>query len=145
MKPRILAAGILVATTGLAAAHDTTPLEREMSRQAKLIEDGRRMGDLTFLELRRLQEEQVHIGWMLDDARSDGSVTAPEYRSVERALQGARRNIRAEASNDHLARWRLESSDGNSEAGFEGPRVRPWRWGFGRWGSGYGRYREDAQ
>ena len=139
MKRTLFAAGLLAASTGFAAAHDTTPLEREMARQAQSIEESRRLGDLTESELRQLQDEQSRIAWMLEQAQSDGSVTSTEYHSVEDALAEAKQNIATEARNPHVAEWRVRSSDGNgSDYNYERPRHN--RWGFGRWGWGGGRW-----
>ena len=139
MKRTLFAAGLLAASTGFAAAHNTAPLEREMARQARSIEDSRRLGDLSSSELRQLQDEQSRIAWMLEQAQSDGSVTSPEFHSVEDALAEAKQNIATEARNEHVAEWRDGRSDRTgSDYNYERPRHN--RWGFGRWGWGGGRW-----
>ena len=149
MKRTLLAAGLLAASTGLAAAHDTTPIEREMRNQAQLIEDGRRDGSLTWQELRQLNDEQSRIAWMLTQAQYDGSVTAREVGAICDAQEVAKSNIELEVADSDTSRWRRwyagrddrgHDSTGNGW-GRRDDNGRGWGgWGgYGRWGSGYGR------
>ena len=142
MKRLLIAATLIAASTGLAAAHDTTPLEREMERQSRNIEDGRRMGELDHREFRQLQDEQNRITWMLDNARADGTVTRIEYRAIEEAQSEATQSIATHVNNDHVAHWRVRSSDQGDQV-YETERPRYGRWGQGRWGWGYGRRTQD--
>lgn len=142
----LLAAGILAASTGLAAAHDTTPIERELTRHAQLIEDGRRSGELTLSEVRQLQDEQSRIVWMLRAARYDGNVTKREFDAICDAQEAATRSISYEMADADTSRWRQRYGRGDRDRdyGYDGY-GRGWGrgwgyggWGGGRWGSGYG-------
>ena len=142
MKRTLLATGLLAASTGLAAAHDTTPIEREMRRQSQLIEDGRRSGDLTWLEVRQLNGEQSRITWMLTQARYDGNVTRREFDAICDAQEQAKSNIAYEVADEQTSRWR-RSYSGRGDRGFGSGYGNGWG-GYGRWGWGYGRRNSDT-
>ncbi len=144
MKRFALAAGLIAASTGLAAAHDTAPVERELRRQAQLIEDGRRTGELTFQEVRMLTGEQSRIGWMLTQARYDGTVTRSEFNAICEAQEVAKSNIAFEAADSDTSPWRRRYADRYDRGYGDG-------WGrrddtYGRWGGwgGYGRWRNPG-
>ena len=106
MKRSILALAILAATPFAAQAHDTTPIEREMSRQYDLIKQYRRNGDLTRVEYRRLMREQGYVDDLLRQARSDGHVNGREFRRICNVQEGARENIYREATDWQYSRFR---------------------------------------
>ena len=143
MKRFALAAGLLAASTGLAAAHDTTPIERELRRQSQLIEDGRRDGSLTWQEVRQLNDEQSRIAWMLTQARTDGTVTRREFTAICDAQDVAKDSIAFEVADSDTSPWRRRYS-GRDDLGHDstgngwGRRDNGWG-GYGRWGQGYGR------
>jgi hypothetical protein len=150
VKRTLFAAGLLAASTGLAAAHDTTPIEREMRRQAQSIEDGRRIGHLTWLEVRQLNDEQSRISWMLTQARYDGNVTRREFDAICDAQELAKSNIAYQVADDQSSHWRRWFS-GRDDQGRDtygngwGQRNSSSGWGgYGRWGWGYGRRNSDT-
>lgn len=106
MKRTVLALAVLAATPFAATAHDTTPIEREMSRQFNLIKQYRRNGDLTRVEYRRLMREQGYVGNLLRQARSDGHVDRHEFRRICNVQEAAIDNIRDEASDWQYSRFR---------------------------------------
>jgi hypothetical protein len=147
MNRTLLAATFLAASTGLAAAHDTTPIERELSRQARLIEDGRRSGELTIPEVRMLESQQSRIVWMLRAARYDGNVTKREFNAICDEQEAAGRSIVAESTDADVSRWRRYRADRDDwdrdyDRGYDRGWGRGWggygSWGYGRWGYGYG-------
>ena len=143
----ILVAGLVVALPPVASAHDSAPIYRELSRQASLIDDGRRSGDLSRSEMRQLLDEQSNIRSMLQDAEYDGSLTGREVRLICAAQDEARRNIREQTNNDDVAYWRVREGD-KDELGYPRELSRSGQapgsgWGHGwgnRWGWGYGRH-----
>ena len=152
MKHLAVAAVLLAASTGLAAAHDTAPIELEMQRQAQAIEDGRRNGDLTWMEARQLNDEQSRIGWMLTQARYDGTVTAREVHAICDAQETAKENIATEVADSDVSRWRRWTSgrDDRGHGDGYGAGYGHDRWGWGdrggwgqRWGLGFGRGDRD--
>lgn len=106
MKRTFIAFAILAATPIASQAHDTTPIEREMSSQYALIKDYRRNGDLTRIEYRRLMREQDRIDDLFRQARSDGHVNGREFRRICKAQDDARDNIYREASDWQYSRFR---------------------------------------
>lgn len=108
MKRTLAVFAILAATPFAAQAHDTTPIEREMTRQYQLIKQHRRDGELTRVEYRRLLREQGYVGDLLRQARSDGNVTGREYRNIRNVQRNAQTHIHREASDwqySRLRRW----------------------------------------
>ncbi|MGQ0674275.1 MAG: hypothetical protein ACT4N2_15550 [Hyphomicrobium sp.] len=137
MKLPIFAAGVLAASTGMAAAHDTTPIERELRLQAQTIDDGRKNGDLTWHEARELWDEQARIVGLLRQARSDGTVNRREFNAIRDAQSEARETISAELTDGDFSRWRRWYAK-REERGYGSDYDRG-GWGYGRWGYGYGR------
>lgn len=78
-------------------------INARQDRQLERIEAGRRAGRLTRPELRVLMQEQRHIRRMERQVRADGRIGRREFERVDRALDIANRNIRAE-QHDHQAR-----------------------------------------
>ncbi len=110
MKRPLFALAVLVATPFAAEAHDTTPIEREMSRQYDQIKQYRRNGDLTRIEYRRLMREQDTIDNMLRQARSDGHVNQREFNRICDIQEAARENIYREATDWQYSRFRRWAS-----------------------------------
>lgn len=140
----LIAAGFATLIPTMASAHDSSPLYRELNRQASLIEQGRRLGDLTFQEVNSLQGEQSSIRSMLMSAQYDGSFTASEYRMIEHALSASARNIRLEKNNDHVAYWRIRGSSrtvnsGEDELGYPRELSRDGQGPANGWGRRWGR------
>lgn len=106
MSRTFIAIAFLAATPFAAAAHDTTPIERELTRQHDLIKTYRRSGELTGSEYRRLLREQAYIGDLLRQARSNGSVNEREFRRICNAQNDARDHIYREASDWQYSRFR---------------------------------------
>lgn len=106
MKSIALALGVVVATTGTVLAHDTRPLEREMSRQIFEIKQAHKDGDLTFFEYRNLMRRQGYVSDLLRQAHADGVVTAREYYQVKRVQRKARKAFYEEANDNQVSRIR---------------------------------------
>ena len=71
-------------------------IDARQDRQMTRITAGMHEGRLTRAEFHRLKQEQREIHAMERHFRSDGVINAPEFRHLERALDIASRNIRAE-------------------------------------------------
>jgi len=106
MKSVALGIAALIATTGLAAAHDTRPIDRTQAAQARQIEDGRYSGELTRREYRALVAEQDRIAELERKAKADGVVTGREYRQIREVQTEAGRHIYAEAHDANVSFWR---------------------------------------
>ena len=106
MKRITLALAVLAASPLAAKAHDTAPIEREMTRQYNLIKQYRRDGELTRVEYRRLLREQGYIDDLLRQARSDGHVNGREFRRICNVQERASENIYREATDWQYSRFR---------------------------------------
>lgn len=78
-------------------------INARQDRQMERIEAGKRTGRLTRAELRVLMQEQRNIRRMERHVRADGKIERREFQRVDRALDIANRNIRAE-QHDRQAR-----------------------------------------
>ena len=74
-------------------ANTTTTDARELSQRAR-IHEGRKSGELTNKEARRLNAQQRHIRSTERRAKADGNVTVQEKRKLRREQNRASRNIR---------------------------------------------------
>ena len=106
MKLAVLTTLALLATTGIASAHDTWSIDNTQARQRHRIEQGRLSGELTRREYWRLRAEQRHIAAMERRAKADGVVTAREYHAIRNAQRMARRHIYQETHDEQVSRWR---------------------------------------
>jgi len=106
MKVVLLSTAALLATTGVALAHDTSVIDSVQARQRHQIAYGRHVGELTRREYRQLMAEQAHIAAMERRAKADGIVTGYEYRAIRRAQRAAARNIYAETHDGQVSFWR---------------------------------------
>ena len=75
-------------------------INARQERQMERIHAGMRRGQLTRAEFRELMEEQHAIRAMERHFRADGWIGAREFRRLERALDLADFNIRAEKHDD---------------------------------------------
>jgi hypothetical protein len=96
----------LLATTGVAAAHDTSTIDTVRAQQRYRIEQGRQSGALTRHEYRQLRGEQARIAAMERQAKADGFVSRREYRAIRTAQYAAARHIYAESHDGDVSRWR---------------------------------------
>lgn len=87
-KTLIAAAAVLAATTATASAHSVRPIDRVMTEQAFKIEQGRRSGQITWTEGRKLRAEQREIARLRDVFLADGTLTRREFHTL-RAKQRA--------------------------------------------------------
>ncbi len=71
-------------------------IEARQARQMERIRSGMHSGRLTRAEFRELMHEQRAIRKMERHFRADGAIDGREFRHLERALDLASRNIRAE-------------------------------------------------
>lgn len=71
-------------------------IDARQDRQMERIEAGRRDGRLTRPEVRMLMQEQRDIRRMDRRIRADGRIGRGEFARIDRALDIASRNIRAE-------------------------------------------------
>ena len=78
-------------------------INARQDRQMQRIEAGKRTGRLTRAEFRVLMQEQRDIRRMERHVRADGRIGRREFQRVDRALDIANRNIRAE-QHDRQAR-----------------------------------------
>lgn len=78
-------------------------IDARQYRQMQRIEAGKRTGRLTRAEFRVLRQEQRTIRQMERHVRADGRIGRREFQRVDRALDIANRNIRAE-QHDRQAR-----------------------------------------
>jgi Spy/CpxP family protein refolding chaperone len=78
-------------------------INARQTQQRDRIHAGMHAGRLTRAEFRELMHEQRRISAMERHFRVDGHINASEFRRLERALNIASRNIRAE-KHDHQAR-----------------------------------------
>lgn len=96
----------LLATTGVASAHDSWSIDGVQAQQRQRIIHGRQTGQLTWREYRALMAEQRHIAHMERLAKSDGFVSRREYRAIREAQREAGRHIRAEKHDGQVSFWR---------------------------------------
>jgi len=106
MKLAALSIVALLATTGLASAHDTSTIDAVQAQQRHRIEHGRQAGQLTWREYRQLKAEQRHIARMERHAKADGFVSHREYRAIRHAQRAAGRHIYQETHDGQVAFWR---------------------------------------
>jgi hypothetical protein len=106
MKLAVLTTAALLATTCVAAAHDTSVIDSVRAQQRHRIERGRYTGALTRHEYRQLKAEQAHIAAMERRAKADGNVTYWEYRTIRNAQHAAARHIYAETHDGEVSHWR---------------------------------------
>ena len=109
MKLAVLATAALIASGGVAFAHDTFLIDETQARQRHRIEHGRHTGQLTWREYRRLLDEQADIAAMERRARADGHVNRREYHAIRMAQYAARRHIGQQlhdAQHSRSPRWR---------------------------------------
>jgi hypothetical protein len=78
-------------------------IDARQDQQRERIMAGKHAGRLTRAEFRRLQQEQREIRAMEQRFRADGLIDAREFLRLDRALNVASRNIRAE-KHDRQAR-----------------------------------------
>lgn len=93
-----LAAALLLSSTALALAHSNAA---RLDEQAGMIEDGRRSGEITWLEGRKLRKEQREIARVKAIFEADGKLTREEKRVLFRMQDQAGEHIEAEATD----RW----------------------------------------
>jgi len=86
----VLAAAMPAAFELQAQTPDTDGRQR---LQRERIREGRRHGELTRREARKLRREQRHIQRMENRAERDGKLTPREQRKLDRAQDRASRNI----------------------------------------------------
>ena len=102
---------LLLATTGIASAHDdrgygTSDIDARRANQIRRIEEGRRSGELNWREYRYLRREQAQSAYDERRAKADGYVSPYERRRLNRELDEATRDIYRLKHNDDVARWR---------------------------------------
>jgi hypothetical protein len=102
----LLSTGALLATTGTAAARDTSVIDSVQAQQRYRIERGRYTGALTRHEYRQLKAEQAHIAAMERRAKADGYVSYREYRAIRNAQHAAAQHIYAEIHDGQVSHWR---------------------------------------
>ena len=85
-----LAAAGLAATSASAATYG---IDRREARQEHRIYNGAANGDLSYREMRRLTNGQVHIRNLERRAKADGVVTPWERRRIQQALNVESRRI----------------------------------------------------
>jgi hypothetical protein len=109
MKTLSLVAITLAITATGAAAHDDSRradrIDAREARQAERINEGRRSGELTWLEAQRLRAEQARIHRMERWAKSDGYISREEARRIEQAQDAASRHIRQEKHDGQTTWW----------------------------------------
>jgi hypothetical protein len=99
----------LAASTTAASAYDYGRQERIDAReaaQARRIAQGRRSGELTWYEARKLKAEQARIYRLERAAKRDGYLSQSEGRRIERAQDQASRDIYRESNDGQKAWWR---------------------------------------
>lgn len=104
----LIAIALAVTATG-AAAHDNSwrgdRIDNREARQAERINEGRRSGELTWLEAQRLRAEQARIHQMERWAKRDGFISREEARRIEHAQDEASRHIRREKHDGQTTWW----------------------------------------
>jgi hypothetical protein len=101
-----LIAVLVAAGAGTAHAHDYgSRIDAREAAQARRIEQGRRNGQLTWYETRKLLSEQRRIHRMEAWARRDGYISREEAVRIGRAQNRAARHIYQE-SHDGQTAWR---------------------------------------
>ena len=80
-------------------------IDNREARQAERINEGRRSGELTWLEAQRLRAEQARIHRMERWAKSDGYISREEARRIEQAQDAASRHIRQEKHDGQTTWW----------------------------------------
>ncbi len=103
-KSLTLAAALIAATTGLAAAHSTKEIDRTQAAQFERIDQARLRGELTKREYRELLDEQNRIAEQKRAAKADGHVTGRELRKLKESQAEARSHI-AEETSDRQKSW----------------------------------------
>jgi hypothetical protein len=74
--------------------------ERRQDKQSRRIREGRRSGELTRGEAKRLRKQQFHIDRIAERYRRDGKLTRGERRHMAKAQDRAGRSIAKSRSND---------------------------------------------
>ena len=89
----ILIASVLASLVASAAFAGTPRIDRREARQHERITEGRRSGQLTRGEARRLRVGQRHIRREERRAKRDGFMTRAERRRIERSQDRQSRRI----------------------------------------------------
>jgi hypothetical protein len=107
MKTLPLIAITLALTATGASAYDSRAdrIDNREARQAERINEGRRSGELTWLEAQRLRAEQARIHGMERWAKRDGVISREEARRIEQAQDEASRHIRREKHDGQTTWW----------------------------------------
>jgi uncharacterized membrane protein YebE (DUF533 family) len=93
----------LPALAGTAAAHDR--VDQRQYNQAKRIEHGRKTGQLTWWEARKLKAEQARIAAAERHFKRDGHLSRAERARLEAMQDRASQHIRHERT-DGQTSWR---------------------------------------
>lgn len=109
-----LATLLVLATTGIvtatpSSAHDwrNEIIDSRETEQAERIRAGRRAGELTWLEMQRLRQEQRRIARLQREALADdGRIDAAEFRAINAAQNASARHIREERTDAQRPWWR---------------------------------------
>ena len=104
----LVAITLAITATGVAAHDDSRRADRidnREARQAERINEGRRSGELTWLEAQRLRAEQARIHRMERWAKSDGYMSREEARRIEAAQDAASRHNRQEKHDGQTTWW----------------------------------------
>jgi hypothetical protein len=78
-------------------------VERRQANQFHRIREGRRSGDLTHAEAKRLKKQQYRIERKFDRYTRDGRLTKGERRRLAKAQDRASRSIAKSRRNDHYS------------------------------------------
>jgi uncharacterized membrane protein YebE (DUF533 family) len=102
-----VAAALLLATTGVASAHDwrgydTSDIDARRAHQMRRIQDGRRSGELSWREYRFLLREQAQIAADERRAKADGYISSYERRRLNRELDQSSSDIHRLRHNDRV-------------------------------------------
>ena len=100
MKPRILAASILVALASFGASAQTTAdtVQRDVNQQTR-IENGLKDGSLNTKEASRLESEQSKIDRLQAKELKNGKLSPQERAQLQRAQNRASKDIKAAETN----------------------------------------------
>ncbi len=103
----LIAAAVLAPTWAAASprgqAHRRGRIDARRDQQAERVEQGKRSGEITKREARKIEQDQRAVRRAEDRAKADGVVTRREARKIERKQDKASRDIQRAKHNGRKA------------------------------------------
>jgi hypothetical protein len=100
----LIAAGILAATSTIAAAHSNDARQAEQWNQ---IEQGRNNGSITWREGIKLRRQQAEVARIEAEMKADGRLSRNERRALHQVQDQTQNSISREANDGWQRPWWL--------------------------------------